>query len=173
MFLFHFNSCKIGLPKTTTTTTNMTARTTREIEMDNLSNWSDIDIYQYDRHDEDAVPKCEEPCIGGASDNFYHEESCNRYYHGIRLGMFEIVRQLLQDDIISLNTALSCLDFTTEQQMELTELFFKENYDYGGGEIDYNDNIFKEGYEIGMSDALLTLYEKKMINDDQARLYSS
>ena len=154
-------------------TARTTRETTRESDIDNLSNWSDIDIYQYDRHDEEAVPRCEEPCIGGQSDNFYHEESCNRYYYGIRLGMFEIVRQLLQDGVISLNIALSCIDFTYEEQMELTEIYFKDNYDYGGGQVDYIDNTFKEGYEIGMTDALITIYEKKFINDEQARLYSS
>jgi hypothetical protein len=151
----------------------MTARTTRESDIDNLSYWSDIDIYQYDRHDEEAVPKCEEPCLGGQSDNFYHEESCNRYYHGIRLGMFEIVRKLLQDGIISLTKALTCIDFTYEEQMELTEIYLKENYDYGGGEVDYIDNFFKEGYEIGMTHALIAIYEKKFINDEQARHYST
>jgi len=151
----------------------MTARTTRESDIDNLSYWSDIDIYQYDRHDEEAVPKCEEPCLGGQSDNFYHEESCKRYYHGIRLGMFEIVRKLLQDGIISLTKALTCIDFTYEEQMELTEIYLKENYDYGGGEVDYIDNFFKEGYEIGMTHALIAIYEKKFINDEQARLYST
>ena len=151
----------------------MTARTTRESDIDNLSYWSDIDIYQYDRHDEEAVPKCEEPCLGGQSDNFYHEGSCKRYYHGIRLGMFEIVRKLLQDGIISLTKALTCIDFTYEEQMELTEIYLKENYDYGGGEVDYIDNFFKEGYEIGMTHALIAIYEKKFINDEQARLYST
>jgi hypothetical protein len=57
--------------------------------------------------------------------------------------------------------------------MELTEIYFKDNYDYGGGEVDYIDNTFKEGYEIGMTDALIAIYEKKFINDEQARLYST
>jgi hypothetical protein len=152
--------------------------------MTDFSIWSDIDYDCDDNHcDNEYV--CKEPCIGrGATDNIYHEETCNKYHNGIRAGMFEVVRKLLQDNVISLKVALSCINFNTEEQAELTDLYFKGVYDYGGNckrkndccNSNNNNNSdfhFKEGYEYGIIDALFTLYDKNIINDEQARQYSS
>ena len=124
--------------------------------------------------------------VRGSTDNIYHEEACNIYHNGIRAGMFEVVRKLLQDNVISLKVALSCINFNTEEQAELTDLYFKGVYDYGGNckrknyccnsdnDSESNNNInFKEGYEYGIIDALFTLYDKNIINDEQARQYSA
>ena len=149
--------------------------------MTDLSIWSDID---YDSHCDDENV-CQEPCTQGQHDQIYHEEACNIYYNGIRAGMFEVVRKLLQDNVISLKVALSSINFTTEEQAELTDLYFKGVYDYGenckrnycfnfNNESNSNINFnFKEGYEYGIVDALFTLYDKNIINDEQARQYSA
>jgi hypothetical protein len=140
--------------------------------MTDISIWDDID---YDCHCDDENV-CQEPCTQGQDDQIYHEETCKNYHKGIRIGMFEVVRKLLQDGIIQLKDALSCVKFTTEEKAELSDLYFKGVYDYGGNgreTFDLNDFNFKEGYEYGIVDALYTLYDKNIINDRQATQYSS
>jgi hypothetical protein len=97
------------------------------------------------------------------------DDYCGPYHFGRHLGCIEISRQLLQDNVLSLDQLFSSILFDEHEIQLLTHFYQNKNYDY-----DYplptlpNDfhqiSLLRDGYFAEIADTLYILYQNNIIN---------
>jgi hypothetical protein len=104
------------------------------------------------------------------------DDYCGPYHFGRHLGCIEISRQLLQDNIVSLDQLFTFILFDEHEIQVLTHLYQNKNYDY-----DYplptlpNDfhqiSLLRDGYFAEIADTLYILLQNNIIDIHTAYLY--